>query len=246
MIQRPFTDGFFWDEEPDPDSSSLDPWGDDLSDHSNLSPHSPDDWKWEEWEDVTVFLPIGLEPNYRYPLILWLNCTELAGPVLRDWFPDLSDRNYVGAEVHLPLQASFDVVTQYVDNALREISTFYNIHPRHIWVAGSGVTGEWAARLVRETSLSVTGVVLVAPNTATISDVCFDGHWPSEYDLYLAFTGDLEMATREAIDVAICNSSVHCRITHWDSLVSDRLRICSDLNVWLMQQVCLPASGDAQ
>ena len=236
MIFGPFSDEFFWYDETESDPEFLDPW------HDPLSPQSPDDWGWDEWGDLVVYRPVGYESGYEYPLVIWLSRDEVPGITLRDWFPDLSDRNYFGAEVRL-LPGS--TVLQNVDRvavAIREVVALYGIHMDRIWIAGVGPAGDAVLQMWPALSRLVSGGIVIAP-------VAWES-WESQsaqaaYDktLYLATTVEDDSQVAESLAESWNTHGGQCDHTAWESIESSRLALCRDLNTWLMEQVCVPAES---
>lgn len=236
MIFGPFSDEFFWYDESESDPEFLDPL------HDPLSPQSQDDWGWDEWGDLVVYRPVGYEPGYQYPLVIWLSQDEVSGVTLHDWFPDLSDRNYVGAEVRL-LPGS--TVLQNVDRvavAIREVVALYGIHMQRVWIAGVGEAADAVLRMLPALSRLVSGGIAIAPAALEPLDPQVL-HAANEKTLYLATTVGDESAVAESVAESWDIHGGRCDLTAWESMESSRLALCRDLNAWLMEQVCAPAES---
>lgn len=239
MIEGPFSEDFFWYDESESDPEFLDHWDD------TLSAQSSDDWGWDEWGDLVVFRPVGYVPRYDYPLIVWLSLDAVPGVTLRDWFPDLSDRNYIGAEVQLSTELTISHHADRVAIAIREIVALYGIHMRRIWVAGAGAAADAVLQMLPSLSRLVVGGVAIAPTELDAAEP-YSSQGVSGKTLYVATeTG----AATEAGESLREEWEIHdgdCHLSEWDSIEASRLAICRDLNVWLMQQVCSPAGHDSR
>jgi hypothetical protein len=235
VIQDPFSEEYFWFDPSEVDSDPLDSF-----DHFDLD-SARDNWGWDEWGDLCVFRPQGYEPAYRYPLLVWLTLDETPDQALRDWFPDISERNYVAAGVQI---RRFDSVAQNRDRlvaSIREVAALYGVHPSRIWIAGQGAAADWALRLLPSIAKFVQGVIAVTPRNLDPAEqqsasaargkelfVVTDRH---QADLAQALTEYWEIGGGQGRCLTI------------DAVAASRLVICRALNDWLMQQVCSPAAS---
>lgn len=239
MIEEPFSEDYFWYDESESDPEFLDHWSDPLS-----SPSS-DDWGWDEWGDLVVFRPMGHEPGYNYPLVICLSQDELPGVALRDWFPDLSDRNYIGAEVQLPVGSTDFQNADRVAVAIREVVAMYGIHLRRIWIAGVGESADAVLRMLPLLSKLVTGGIAIAPKELDTTGLC-SVHAAIDKTLYLATQSGHDTDLAESVAEYWTMMGWQCALSEWESMETSRLAICRDLNAWLMQQICSPAGQDSR
>lgn len=220
------------DDFSSPADDALDSWG------SAFAPEADDRWGWEEWGMVTLFRPEGHEPAYAYPLIVWLSSDTTPGVTLRDWFPDLSERNYIGAECSP--QAGSPLALQ-IRNTVRDVSQIYQIHPRRVWIAGQGAAADVVLRELPALVPVVAGVIALHPTEPldSIEPALTVAHRAS---LYLSLISPREDEA-EQVSAAWRDAEGQCRcvLTVPDDS-EERLAICRDLNVWLMEQVVAPAS----
>ena len=239
MIFGPFSDEFFWYDESESHPEFLDPW------HDALSPQSPDDWSWEEWGDLVVFQPVGYESRYEYPLVIWLSLDQVSGVTLRDWFPDLSERNYVGAEVRLLPGSTILQNADRVAVALREVVALYGIHRQRVWIAGVGSAADEVLQLLPALSRLVSGGIAIAPCAPVPSDF-HSTEAACEQTLYLATQiGDVREGAASQAEHWDINGGP-CHLTERVSMDASRLALCRDLNAWLMGQVCAPAELESR
>lgn len=233
VIQDPFSEEYFWFDQSEFDSDPLD-----SLDSFDLD-SGRDNWGWDEWGDLCVFRPHGYEPAYRYPLLVWITLEETPDQALRDWFPDISERNYVAAGVQL---RRFDSVTQNTDRlvtSIREVAALYGIHPSRIWIAGQGAAADWALRLLPSITKLVQGVIAVTPQDMNTADS----------QLTRAVLGRDLFLVSDRNDADPCEALLEAWEAEGgrgngltiDSVAASRLEICRTLNEWLMQRVCSPA-----
>ncbi len=231
MIEGPLSEDYFWFDESESDHEFLDHWDATLSSASN------DDWGWDEWGDLVVFRPMGYEPEYKYPLVIWLSLDDVSGVTLRDWFPDLSDRNYLGAEVQLRVGSTDIQHADRVAIAIREVVAFHGIHKGRVWLAGTGHAADAVLRMLPILSKLVNGGIAIAPTRQTLQDHSVTlGN-----SLYLAVEGSVEHVNAEVMTEDWERHAGRCHLTVWESIGTSRLAMCRDLNAWLMHQVCTPA-----
>lgn len=240
MIDGPISDDFFWFDESETDSEFLD------NDDDHFSSGSSDDWSWDEWGDLVVFKPVAHEPRYQYPLVVWLSVGDTVGLTLRDWFPDLSERNYLGAEISIWPQLTATQNANRISLAIREIAAQYRVHRNRIWIAGVGPAADWVLRLLAECQGPVTGGVAINPSVSQWNVTAGDTPIIDQSKtLYLATESG---ADREAVLSMLAERGLkpgQYACPEWESIDFSRLAVCRDLNVWLMQQVCAPAGRDS-
>lgn len=230
MIHDPFSEEFFWFDEPEWDSHSLDSW-----ESENLDP-GRDQWGWDEWGSVCVFRPQGYEPQYRYPLIVWLSVDEPPQQALRDWFPDLSDRNYISVGIEIQRSDSFSQNADRVAIAIREVAALYGIHPGRVWIAGCGPAAEWSLWLLPHLSRLVSGAIALLPWIAEPLEQPALQAAVNKNLFLVSERGDAnELADRFAEYWEMCGGDQDSFVV--DSLMDNRLSICRELNRWLMRQV---------
>ncbi len=232
LIDSPNPDEPDWDDAFDSLSDPLDSWG--QSQDADLD----EQWACEPWGDLTLFRPEGQESSYAYPLLIWLSIDATPGVTLRDWFPDLSERNYVGVEV--PCHG-MPALAQRVEQAIHEAGRFSNIHPQRIWLAGRGAAADAALACLPLLAPVIAGVVALHPThpVPAIESACSAAPFVT---LYLALTGPRE-SEADQVSAAWRDAGGDCRcvLTVPDD-AEERLAICSDLNVWLMEQVTAPVA----
>jgi phospholipase/carboxylesterase len=105
------------------------------------------------------FAPMHYEPNYAYPLLIWLHGDHGDQQQLKRIMPLVSMRNYAAVAPCAPYRdgptaavwgsTSVDVslAEQCVLDALQQAQKKFHIHPRRIFLAGFGAGGTMAFRL---------------------------------------------------------------------------------------------------
>ncbi len=114
---------------------------------------------------VVVFAPLHYEPNYAYPLVVWLHAEGTDEQDLSRVIPRISMRNYVAVAprgtLTLPSTSMTDsdrsfgwsqsagqilIAQQRVLSAIRQAEQ-YNIHSGRVFLVGQGCGGTMALRL---------------------------------------------------------------------------------------------------
>lgn len=109
--------------------------------------------------EVSVFAPLDYEPNYAYPLIVWLHSDGQTSSQLETLMTSISVRNYVGVAPQASVgnfqcgyfwEQDFDsiqVAGKSISDAVAQAKKRFNIQPRRIFLAGSGGGGTMALRI---------------------------------------------------------------------------------------------------
>jgi phospholipase/carboxylesterase len=110
---------------------------------------------------IATFAPMHYEPNYRYPLVVWLHGTASNEHELRQVMPVVSMRNYVAVAPrgtwddprrrgwHGWRQTSdtIEVAESRIAECVALAQRKFNIHPERIFLAGRGSGGTMAFRV---------------------------------------------------------------------------------------------------
>ncbi len=154
--------------------------GDIASDYSGDDvdqPWQPDDATSSEWSQLSphrnYFLPLHYEPNYNYPLVVWLHSDGFNENQVDHVMPHISVRNYVAAGIRgvraadsaghrfdwptspAAIQAAHHAVIETIDEAVEQFS----IHSQRIVLAGYGSGGSMALRIAMRQPERFAGVV---------------------------------------------------------------------------------------
>ena len=121
------------------------------------------------------FTPLHYEPNYAYPLVVWLHGPDDNETQLRQVLPLVSVRNYVavgprgtlasvqsGEQTGYRWQQSADLILLAENRVLRAIAAArrrFNVHDERIVLAGLGCGGTMAVRLALQHPHLVSGAV---------------------------------------------------------------------------------------
>ena len=106
-------------------------------------------------EQDRVFLPLGYEPGYDYPLLVWLPQSNDAAFDLGRTMMRMSLRNYLAVVPDVPSdsESCFQAIDAMVDR--------YSVHPRRVYLVGVETGGVNAFRLACRNPELFAGVVSV-------------------------------------------------------------------------------------
>lgn len=107
------------------------------------------------------FLPNRYEPNYRYPLVVWLHGDGSDENEISQVLPFVSTQNYVGVGIRgsrsldpvghrfdwASSQAAVSRCEDAIFQAIEDASQRYSIHPERVFLVGYGAGGTMARRV---------------------------------------------------------------------------------------------------
>ena len=169
---------------------------------------------------VSYFLPANYEPNYKYPLIVWLHQDGGCDRQVADVMPHVSTQNYVAVGVRAPRAMdaagrAFGWLDSPLGTAVAEEAVFsavdvamhrYSVNPSRVYLAGYREGGTMAMRLGLRNADRIDGVISI------------DGELPRGGRPLC----DLEGARRLAILSAVAMESRRYPVE----------RVCEDLKLW--------------
>lgn len=167
---------------------------------------------------VGLFCPLHYEPNYAYPLLVWINASHAGGEKIQHALPQISMRNYVGAAPICPSNRLPEPTS--VLAAVDRAQSQYSIHPQRIFIAGIGDGGALALKM----ALQNPGVFAAAASLG--------GPFP-EFENRLA-----NLKSARQIPFLICQGSQSTRYSNDQTCENLRLFHVAGLQVTLRQYHC--------
>ena len=214
--------------------------------------------------DAPVYLPESYEPNYAYPLIIWLSGAEQDEHDLFDLMPRISDQNFVAVSVsgqsaasdQSPTgdqpssdvgnqqdqrQSTIDAIGQEVHEIVCQLRRQVHIHSERIYLAGLGDEATSAVQLLLHQPEWFAGALLFGgkvPDTphalARFRDLA------GKRILIQAGARNPGLAMRDIVKMGrllhSTGMSVSTRVYDVDQDVTSRM--LTDVNHWLMDGVC--------
>ncbi len=210
---------------------------------------------------TALFAPLHYEPNYAYPLLVWLHGANDDESQLKRIMPLVSMRNYVAVAPRAPqtdetIQGKpvcawsqsgpgWTAAEQCVFDAIERAQLRFNISPRRIFVAGFDGGGTMAFRLAMDYPQRFAGVLSLGgrfpSGQAPLKRITLARHVP----IFLACGRDSLRYT----STDVCD---HLKLFHSAGLnVSLRQYPCghemvpamlADMDRWIMEQITSAAS----
>lgn len=200
------------------------------------------------------FLPTHYEPNYRYPLIVWLHSDGYNENQIGQVMPHISLQNYVGVGIRGSRSADpaghrFDWSSQpaavvrcedAIWQAIDDASERYSIHPERIFIAGYGSGGTMARRVALRQPAAFAGCVSLGGRFprggGVLSNLVAARELKSFWAValqsptisQLEFDQDIALASAARLRMDVR------RYTVADEMVQEVLR---DVDAWIMERV---------
>ncbi len=207
---------------------------------------------------LSVFAPLHYEPDYTYPLLVWLHGSGQNENQLRYVMPRISMRNYVAVAPRgtkmIPEEASESAdaftwpqaenhVRRTLENALESIEharRHFRIHPDRIFLAGSGSGGTMAVRIAMNMPNYFCGV-------ASIGGALPTGNTPFRHLLDARRLSLLLSVERDNLDYPDSMVCANLRLLHTAGMTvtlrqypaGDSLSdlMLSDIDRWIMETI---------
>jgi phospholipase/carboxylesterase len=201
----------------------------------------------------TLCAPLHYEPNYAYPLVVWLHGDGGDERQLARVMPHISMRNYVAAGVRgtRPCtqrpgfcwqQTDEDICAaeQRVLEAIAAASARFHVHPERIFLAGYECGGTMAYRLALRAPQRFAGALSAGGPFPSGRTPLANLERLRDYPLFLAICRDSERYTTEDVCrelVLFHAASLRVAVRQYpcgDELTTQMLH---DMNVWMMERV---------
>lgn len=201
-----------------------------------------------------LFMPLHYEPNYAYPLVIWLHGPDDHERQLRQVMPGLSVRNYVAigprgtrrthpqsslmtwGDAPEDVAQAEQAVCECLDIASRKL----NVHPDRVFLAGLGSGGTMALRVGARQPRLFAGLVSLGGGFPQGAGMLANLAAMRQCPLYIA-------QGRDAINYTVDDLCENLRLFHTAGISAtvrqypcgDELttRMLRDLDHWLMEQV---------
>lgn len=203
-------------------------------------------------------LPVRYEPNYRYPLVIWLHADGYNENQISQVMPHISTQNYLGVGVRgsrsidsaghrFDWSLSKAAVARAADSIWQAIDTAserYSVHPDRIFLAGYAEGGSMAQRIALQHPTAFAGCLSLGGRFprggGALSNLAAARGLPQFWAVGThnprlsldAFTSDVELISAARLKMEIRRYTVE------DEMVRE---ILADIDRWIMRQI---QSGD--
>ncbi|WP_339749157.1 hypothetical protein [uncultured Rubinisphaera sp.] len=118
------------------------------------------------FQDARVYMPVKYEPNYAYPLIVYLQGREASTSQYQFLMEAISTQNHLAIELDVDerVNISSGDVMQKIHKAVSQMTRHYNVHTERILVMGDGLRGTLAIKTVLSHPESFWGFIALNPD----------------------------------------------------------------------------------
>jgi phospholipase/carboxylesterase len=202
-----------------------------------------------------LFSPIHYEPNYAYPLVVWLHGPDSSELELRQMMPLVSVRNYVGVaprgtrrtsktqRFYSWRQTPGEVADacQRVRDCIDIARDSFNVHDDRVFIAGCGEGGTMALRVGMEHPDLFAGAISLGGRVPRGGNAFRRINDARRLPLMLSAATDTDTYTNEQVmaDVRLLHSggfSLNVVLYPEGDGLTDTM--FSDIDVWLMERAC--------
>ena len=195
-------------------------------------------------DTLCIYTPVGYEPNYAYPLLVWFHDAGQNARCLHTIVPQISDRNLLGLALcgDIPRAAGgwdwssdADAVvwrTERLFQAVRSLRRERHIHSERVVLAGSGAGAAAAAQTFFQRPEWFGGLALLNP-PADCPPLLARSRTSEAKPGLLALTGTA-CGTRRDLAGRLSAAGVNLRV-HGTAGLPDALR---QLDRWLLGALC--------
>ena len=198
-----------------------------------------------EGDDV-LFTPLGYEPSYDYPLLVWLPERDGGRPFdLGRVMRKVSLRNFIAVEPGGSTTDRDDAVWASIDRVCDRLS----VHPERIYLVGQGSGGTEAFRIACRHPRAFAGVISLGGDFPLGEQVFSRLHDVRRLPMLLCCHRDAPAATARHTDRTLrlfhaAGATLAMRIYPGRNTLSKA--ILGDVNRWLMDEVCGTSTVAAQ
>jgi phospholipase/carboxylesterase len=215
------------------------PWG-----HFSLPDESP------------VHLPPNYEPNYAYPLIIWLHDEEWTARELLDLMPRISPQSYLGLAIEGltptnrfasgPMSPTgsldpLDGLLETLKDVARQMRREFHVHSERIYLAGFGDQASVALRMLLRRPEWFAGALAFGLRDPKLDSALANYDELRGKRVFLsAGVRDPRVSMPDVTSVGrlLRSFGIQAVLRAYDSSESPTPKLLSDIDRWLMHGVC--------
>ena len=211
---------------------------------------------------TVLYVPEHYEPNYPYPLLIWLDdCGGCDGDEweLQSLMSHISTRNYVGISFHGSFQTSktsqadsrwsesdrrIERLLKHLHTTVCKLRQVCHIHSERIYLAGIGESATLALRLLVERPEWFAGAILLGGELPKLIDLpkghqnlqnkrVFQGD--IQQDVAAQHSGTAQTVHREWL---LQKAGMHVVTRTYDTRAKVGSKMLRDINQWVMDGIC--------
>lgn len=205
----------------------------------------------------TIHLPDHYESRYAYPLVVWLHGDGSSESELSSIMSSISDRNFIGLGLRGDARRdagyswsnsveSLDTLLGDVESLVRMLRRQYHIHSERIYLAGFGTGATAAMELILRKPEWFGGAACLCGSFSQLQVPAVRSRELRNKRILLATDATNRSGTlREVVDAGRLLFSSGMKIgtrVYQDSGTAPSRKMLSDVNHWLMDDVCSAVS----
>ena len=207
-------------------------------------------------DESPVHLPPHYEPNYAYPLIVWLHDAEWTARELLDLIPRISPQNYLGLAVEGltptnrfasgsmspvgsldPLDGLLETLKDVVPQMRRE----FHVHSERIYLAGFGDQASVSLRMLLRRPEWFAGALAFGVRDTKLESALANYDELRGKRVFLSAgvrDSRVSMADVTGVGRLLRSFGIQAVLRAYDSSESPTPKMLSDVDHWLMNGVC--------
>ena len=215
------------------------PWG-----HFSLPDESP------------VHLPPHYEPNYAYPLVVWLHDAEWTARELLDLMPRISPQSYLGLAIEGltptnrfasgPMSPTgsldpLDGLLETLKDVARQMRREFHVHSERIYLAGFGDQASVALRMLLRRPEWFAGALAFGLRDPKLDSALANYDELRGKRVFLSAgvrDSRVSMADVTSVGRLLRSFGIQAVLRAYDSSESPTPKLLSDVDHWLMNGVC--------
>jgi len=180
-----------------------------------------------------VFVPEGYEPGYAYPLLVWLSTVPLSQFDFDHRMQSISDRNYLGVCVPVPLQLdAADIATQ-VETVVCALRREYHVHSERVVLVGTGDAAPLALEVALRRPKWFGGVIALGP-APTSRHLLAEAQHLRGFRVFLGGCTGQEWSALKQTDRLLWTAGLSVKLWQWAEGTRIPANLWRNVNHWLM------------
>ena len=205
-------------------------------------------------DESPVYLPHNYEPNYPYPLVVWLHDSEWTSRELLDLVPRISPQNFLGLSVEGltatnrfaagpmsppncldPLDGLLETLKDIAGQMRRE----FHVHSERIYLAGFGDQASVALRMMLRRPEWFAGALAFGLRTSKLEPITNYDDLRGKRVFLSAGIRDVRVSLPDQVSLGrlLRSAGVNAVLRSYDSGEEPSPKLLNDINHWLMNSI---------
>ncbi len=205
-------------------------------------------------DESPVYLPHNYEPNYPYPLVVWLHDAEWTAGELLDLMPRISPQNYLGLSIEGLTPSNrfaagpmsppnsvdpLDGILETLKDVARQMRREFHVHSERIYLAGFGEQASVALRMLLRRPEWFAGALPFGLRSSKLDPI-------TNYDdlrgkrVFLSAgvrDGSVSLPDYVSLGRLLRSTGVEAVLRSYDSGEEPTPKLLNDVNHWLMNSI---------